>query len=62
MSLVRTSTKENKGMDEFEENIKEMFLTGEVSFNDEVYITNIRHKTAISDAYESLKKVLFSLK
>ena len=24
---------------------------------DEIYITNIRHKTALQDAYESLKKV-----
>ena len=38
-----------------------MFFDGEISFNDEVYITNIRHKTAINDAYESLKKVIFSI-
>ena len=29
--------------------------------NDEVYITNIRHKTALAEAYESLKKVIFSI-
>ena len=34
-----------------------MFFNGVISFNDEVYITNIRHKTALADALSSLKKV-----
>ncbi len=34
-----------------------MFYHGDISFNDEVYITNIRHKTALADALSSLKKV-----
>ena len=46
---------------ELEDNIKEMFFHGEVSFNDEVYITNIRHKTALQDAYGSLQKVIMSI-
>ena len=33
----------------------------EISFNDEVYITNIRHKAAIQDAYDSLEKVNISI-
>ena len=44
-----------------EETLKEMFFHGEISFNDEVYITNIRHKTAIQDAYDSLVKVNMSI-
>ena len=38
-----------------------MFFHGDISFNDEVYITNIRHKTALQDAAESLEKVLISI-
>ena len=34
-----------------------MFFQGELSFNDEVYITNIRHKTALEHAYTSLGMV-----
>ena len=38
-----------------------MFLQGEISFNDEVYITNMRQKSALQDAYNSLKKVKESI-
>ena len=31
-----------------------MFFTGEVTFNDEVYITNIRHKTALQEDRKSV--------
>ena len=37
--------------------IKEMFFQGEISFNDEVYITNMRQKRALEEALESLKLV-----
>ena len=40
-----------------EETITEMFFHGTISFNDEVYITNIRHKNALIQAVESLKLV-----
>ena len=41
--------------------IKEMFFSGAVTFNDEVYITNIRHKTALQEASRSLQLVLQSI-
>ena len=34
---------------------------GEISFNNEVYITNVRHKAALQDAYVSLGKVKESI-
>ena len=43
--MIAISAKEQTGIEELEETIREMFFTGEVTFNDEVYITNIRHKT-----------------
>ena len=59
--IISISAKEEQGIGEFEKILKEMFFQGEISFNDEVYITNIRHKTAISDAYTSLQKVIVSI-
>jgi len=38
-----------------------MFLEGSLSFNDEVCITNMRHKAALMDAKESLKQVTESI-
>ncbi len=55
--IIKTSTKENIGIDTFENQIKKMFFNKEISFNDEVYITNIRHKEALSDAKKSLLMV-----
>ena len=55
--MIAISAKENLGIDVFEETITEMFFHGTISFNDEVYITNIRHKNALIQAVESLKLV-----
>ena len=59
--ILSISAKEEQGIKEFEDILKSMFFHGEISFNDEVYITNIRHKTAIQDAYDSLQKVIVSI-
>ena len=56
-AIIEISAKEQKGIDRLEEKIKEMFFEGEISFNDEIYITNVRHKVALISAYESLSKV-----
>ena len=61
LPIIKTSTKENIGIDIFEEQIKEMFFHGQISFNDEVYITNMRHKEALMDARKSLKLVKQSI-
>ena len=55
--MIEISAKEETGIHELESTLKEMFYHGELSFNDEVYITNVRHKTALNDAYRSLQKV-----
>ena len=59
--VIPISAKEQTGMDDLEETIKEMFFSGEVTFNDEVYITNIRHKTSLQEALRSLHLVLKSI-
>ncbi|MCF2555677.1 tRNA uridine-5-carboxymethylaminomethyl(34) synthesis GTPase MnmE [Faecalicatena contorta] len=55
--IIEVSVKKNQGISELEQILKDMFFEGNLAFNDEIYITNIRHKTALQDAYESLKKV-----
>lgn len=55
--VIPVSAKEEQGIDVLEQQIKDMFFEGELSFNDEVYITNIRHKTALEDAVKSLELV-----
>lgn len=61
IKIIRTSTKENLGMEEFENVIKEMFFQGQIKANDEVIITNLRHKEALMDARDSLNMVMNSL-
>lgn len=51
------SAKEETGIRTLEDTIKELFFTGEINFNDEVYITNIRHKNALEEAKNSLDLV-----
>lgn len=55
--VLNISAREETGLAELEVLIKEMFFQGEISFNDEVYITNMRQKRALEEALESLKLV-----
>ena len=59
--IISISAKENTGIAELEDTIKEMFFTGEVSFNDEVYITNIRQKNSLQEAFDRLNLVVQSI-
>ncbi len=61
ISIMEISAKELFGIDEFERVLKEMFFAGNLAFNNEIYITNMRHKTALKDAFESLNKVIMSI-
>ncbi len=56
-TVVSISAKDNKGIDDFTDIIKSMFISGDINYNDEVYITNLRHKEAIREALESVKMV-----
>lgn len=60
-TVIPISVKENVGLDQFEQKVKEMFYSGKIDFNDEVYITNARHKAALEHALESLKLVKQSI-
>ena len=55
--IVSVSAKEEQGIDLMEDQIKELFFQGELAFNDEIYITNARHKAALEEARKSLEMV-----
>mgnify|MGYP001132704876 CR=1 FL=1 len=59
--MIEISAKEESGIKELEETLKDMFFHGDISFNDEVYITNVRQKEALLQAFTSLSQVKESI-
>jgi tRNA modification GTPase len=59
--VISISIKKNEGMDEFIHIIKEMFFGGELSFNEDIYITNDRQREGLAEALESLRLVKNSM-
>lgn len=60
-TVLAISAKLEQGIPLLEDTLKEMFYQGKISFNDEVYITNMRQKEAIAEGLESLKQVKESI-
>lgn len=60
--VVCISAREESGFDEFADLLEEMFLEGKIAYNDGVYLTNVRHRSAMEEAKESLMKVKESIK
>lgn len=56
-NVISVSAKEETGIDKLESEIKDMFFNGNISTNEEIYITNLRHKNLLREALESLKLV-----
>ena len=59
--VIPVSAKAETGIEELEKEIQSMFYQGDIDFNDEVYVTNIRHKTALTESLSSLKLVQKSI-
>lgn len=59
--MISVSAKEQTGIEELENALKDLFFEGKVTFNDEVCITNLRQKANLAEARESLLKVQESL-
>lgn len=57
VEIVSISAKENTGIEELEKTVEKMFFQNTIQMNDEVVITNIRHKTALEEALSSMKLV-----
>lgn len=59
--MLKISAINQTGIKELEQTITEMFFEGNLSYNDEIYITNVRHKNALVEARNSLEQVLVSI-
>lgn len=59
--ILSISARMEEGMEELEQVLKNMFLDGDISFNDEVLITNIRHRQCLEEAQKSLCMVQQSI-
>lgn len=55
--VVSISAKQELGIDKLEDEIKDMFFSGKIQVNDEIYITSTRHKQLLAEALQSLKLV-----
>ena len=59
--MIKISAKENTGIDDFERAVEKMFFRGAIFENNELMITNMRHKEALLEVKESLLQVKKSL-
>lgn len=59
--IITISAKNNTGINEVTDEIYNMFFNGNIDFNDEIFITNARQKSALMDAMESLENVIKSI-
>lgn len=54
LKIARISASEGTGIDQLEEQIRELFFQGAIRENAEAIITNMRHREALKEAYDSL--------
>lgn len=59
--IIEISAKEQSGFEELYEELNHLFFEGRLSYNDEIYITNARHKQALESALSSIEMVLGSI-
>ena len=59
--VIEISAAEETGINELSKTIKDMFIKGDISFNEEIYITSARQKNALRTALESMEKVKESI-
>ena len=55
--IISFSAKTGDGLDELQQYIQQQFYLNEISFNQEIYLSNERQKQAVSEAYDSLLRV-----
>ena len=62
MRLVKISASEGIGLEQLEDYVEELFFQGKIKENQEIVITNMRHKQALEEARNSLLLVQQSLR
>ena len=55
---IAFSNKTGDGLNDLEEYITNSFLKGDISYNDQIYLTSVRHREAVESAIQSLVQVL----
>ncbi|MCR4748516.1 MAG: tRNA uridine-5-carboxymethylaminomethyl(34) synthesis GTPase MnmE [Lachnospiraceae bacterium] len=61
VKMIKISAKEGFGLEEFEDTIKDFVFSNSISSNEELIITNMRHKEKIHEAIDSLNLVITSI-
>ncbi len=61
-NILEISAKNNCGIDALENHIKDMFFEGNINTNNDIFITNVRHKDALIRAKNSLEEVINTIK
>lgn len=60
--VILFSAKDGTGLSEMETTMREMFYHENINFNDQIYITNSRHREALEQALASVRLVKQSIK
>jgi len=61
LPILSISAKQEQGIDLLEQLIHSLFIKGEITYNDQVFVTNLRHKASLQEAVNSLNLVLQSI-
>lgn len=61
LPIIRTSMIKGNGIEELKAAVSDLFLNGEITPKQELYITNIRHKDLLNQAKEYLSHVIDSI-
>jgi len=59
--FIPFSNKTGDGLNNLEKYITDAFLKGHISFNDQIYLTSVRHREAVEKALQSLSQVLITI-
>ena len=57
-TIISFSNETKQGLEQLKEYITNSFLKGDIQYNDQVYITSVRHKNAVESAVQSLEQVV----
>ncbi len=59
--MITLSSKTGDGLDRLKTTIQNVYFNGNISFNDELIITNVRQKESLRTAWDSLSRVMESI-
>lgn len=61
-NIIRVSLVEEKGLDEIEKALEKMVYQGQVRAKDSLLVTNVRHKSALEKALQSIEECIKAIK